>query len=131
MARPAASTLPRRHERDIVNGMKNTTPVRSSFLKIAIAVLGVAIAAPAPAAQPEPGQRVLILRERTSLQLLEGAFTLELVKIRGYTIDVRIAGQKQKLKRGESFSPANGGCSVTFQKISPETRIARFLTDCP
>lgn len=110
--------------------MKNTTNFRPSSLKLLLAVLGVAIAAPVPAAQPEPGQRVLILRERASLQLLEGAFTLELVKIRGYTIDVRIAGEKQKLKRGESFSPEDGECSVTFQKISPETRIARFLTDC-
>ena len=73
----------------------------------------------------------MILRERASVELLDGALSLELMKIRGYTIDVRIDGQKRKLKRGESFGPASGACSVTFQKVSPETRIARFLTDCP
>lgn len=83
------------------------------------------------AADSTAAERVVILRERASVELLDGAFSLELRKIRGYTIDVRIDGKKRKLKRGETFEPENGGCSITFLKVSPETRIARFLTDCP
>ncbi len=83
------------------------------------------------AAGSTAAERVVILRERASVDLLDGALTLELKKIRGYTIDVRIDGKNRKLKRGETFSPDSGVCSVTFLKVSPETRIARFLTDCP
>lgn len=83
------------------------------------------------AAGSTAAERVVILRERTSVELLDGALSLELRKIRGYTIDVRIDGKKRKLKRGETFSPDGGVCSVRFLKVSPETRIARFLTDCP
>ncbi len=81
----------------------------------------------------KPDQRVVILRERAAIELHNqhnGALTLELLKIRGYRIDVRIDGKKRTLKRGESFSSVGGECSVTFQKVSPETPIARFLTDC-
>jgi hypothetical protein len=91
----------------------------------------VMLAVSAPAfANPDSGQRVVILRERTSLELLDGSFSLELLKIRGYMINIRVNGNKRKLKRGDSVSPQGAKCTVTFQKISPETRIARFLTDC-
>ena len=85
----------------------------------------------AAAAYTDTEQRIVILREQATLQLLDGDFTIQLVKIRGYTVDVRIGGEKRTLKRGQTFGPDNGACSVTFVKISPETRIARFLTDCP
>lgn len=92
------------------------------FLAISLAMLAPAMS--------DTDQRVVILRERTSVQLLDGTFSLELLKIRGYMIDVRIQGEKRKLKQGESFSPESGECTVTFQKVSPETPIARFRTDC-
>ena len=74
--------------------------------------------------------RTIVLRERATASLLDGAFTFELLKIRGYSVDVRIHGKRRLLKIGQSFSPAGSACSVTFKKISPETRIARFVTDC-
>lgn len=88
-----------------------------------------AVSAPA-FATPDTGQRVVTLREQASVELLDGGFSLELLKIRGYMINVRVNGHKRKLKRGDSVSPQGAECTVTFQKISPETRIARFLTDC-
>jgi hypothetical protein len=75
-------------------------------------------------------QRTVILRERATVDLLQGTFPMELIKIRGYLIDVKLDGKKRRLKRGEAFSPSGGNCSVVFHKVSPETRIARFLTDC-
>ena len=77
------------------------------------------------------GQRTLVVRERASASLLQGAFTFDVLKLRGYSIDVRIEGERRVLKMGETFSPTGADCQVVFRKISPETRIARFLTDCP
>ena len=105
--------------------------LRQLLLVLAIAFAVVLPGIHTATAASADEQRVMILRERASVELLDGALSLELMKIRGYTIDVRIDGQKRKLKRGETFEPRNGVCSVTFQKISPEARIARFLTDCP
>ena len=82
-------------------------------------------------AQSGADQRVVILREGATLTLLDQTFSMKLLKIRGYSIDVRLDGVRKTLKKGQTFSPNDGGCSVTFRKISPETRIARFLTDCP
>lgn len=78
----------------------------------------------------ESGERTLVVRERHSADLLNGAFTFTVLKIRGYSIDVRIDGERRKLKIGRSFQPAGGDCTVLFEEISPETRIARFLTNC-
>lgn len=96
---------------------------------VAPLLLATLMAMPALAIS-DTGQRVVILRERASVELLNGSFTLELLKIRGYMIDVRIEGEKRTLKKGETFSPKSNECSVMFQKISPETPIARFLTNC-
>lgn len=93
-------------------------------------VLGLLAAVP-DAAQAETGQRTLVVRERAVGSLLDGAFTFKVLKLRGYSVDVRIDGEKRLLKKGQSFALPDAGCSVTFKKISPETRIARFLTDCP
>ena len=105
--------------------------LRQLLLVLAIAFAVVLPGIHTATAASADEQRVMILRERKSIGLLDGTFPVQLLKIRGYSIDVRIEGEKRTLKRGESFGPASGACSVTFQKISPETRIARFLTDCP
>ena len=96
------------------------------FLRFLVVLLGVTCSAVSSAAADE---RVVILREGVSAELLDGTFTLKLLKIRGYNIDVRINDEKQKLKRGQTISP-DGDCYVTFRKVSPETRIARFATNC-
>ena len=105
--------------------------LRRFHRKLLPVLLAISTMTHAAAAYADTEQRVVILRERATLQLLDGDFAIQLVKIRGYTVDVRIDGEKRTLKRGQTFGPANGACSVTFVKISPETRIARFLTDCP
>ena len=74
--------------------------------------------------------RTLVVRERATASLLDGAFSFKLLKIRGYSVDVRINGDRRLLKIGQSFSPDQADCTVVFTKISPETRIARFKTDC-
>ena len=99
-------------------------PMRSPVI-----LLAVLLVIPATAF-PDTTRRIVILREGASRTLDNGKLTLELLKIRGYTVDIRFQGDKQKLKRGDSLRVAGSGCSVTFQKVSPETRIARFLTDC-
>ena len=78
----------------------------------------------------DPQHRTLVVRERNSATLMDGAFAFTVLKIRGYSIDIRIAGERRTLKIGQSFQPAGGDCSVLFEENSPETRIARFLTDC-
>ena len=75
--------------------------------------------------------RTLIVRERATASLLDGAFTFKLLKIRGYGIEIRIDGERRALKLDDTLVPESGDCTVTFEEISPETRIARFLTDCP
>lgn len=93
------------------------------FVAQALTVPGAALA--------DPAQRVVVLREGATLSLLAEPIALKLLKIRGYSIDVRMNGMRQTLKKGQTVSLDGGTCSVTFRKISPETRIARFLTDCP
>lgn len=111
--------------------MKDPMLLRCLQRKLLAVLFAISTMTHAAAAYADTEQRVVILRERATLQLLDGAFTIQLLKIRGYTVDVRLDGEKRTLKRGQTFGPDNGACSVTFQKISPETRIARFLTDCP
>jgi hypothetical protein len=81
-------------------------------------------------AAANPDLRVLAVRERAEAVLQDGAFNFRVLKIRGYSIDVRIGGERRKLKLGQSFAPDAAGCTLIFTKVSPETRIARFATDC-
>ena len=53
------------------------------------------------------------------------------MKLKGYFVDIMLAGERRRLKLGDSFGPPDGSCTVIFHEISPETRIARFFTDCP
>ena len=76
-------------------------------------------------------ERTLVVRERNTANLLDGAFSFRVLKLRGYSIDIRVGDERRVLKIGQAFSAPNGACTVTFRKISPETRIARFRTDCP
>ena len=98
-------------------------PVAASFLAIVLAT-GTQV-------QADLDERTIVLRERGEMSLLNGSFTFKLLKIKGYSVDVRVGGQRRNLKFGEAFSSPEGECSVKFDEISPETRIARFLTDCP
>ena len=75
-------------------------------------------------------QRTIVVRERGTASLLNATFTFKVLKIKGYTIDVKVAGKKQVLKIGQSISPTSAECSVTFEEIATETRIARFTTNC-
>lgn len=84
----------------------------------------------APPSYAEGETRVLVVRERAEASLLEGGFTFRLLKIRGYSIDIAVDGARRVLKLGEGFSPAGAACSIVFEEISPETRLARFATDC-
>ena len=74
--------------------------------------------------------RVLPVRERATASLQDGALIFKLLKIRGYSIDIRVFGEKRRLNLGQSIMPEDGSCTVVFEEISPETRIARFRTDC-
>jgi len=95
-------------------------------------VFAVAIAAAAPGlADDGTDARVLVVRERHTASLMDAAFNFKVLKLRGYSIDVRIEGERRVLRLGQSFGPSDGTCKVTFEEISPETRIARFLTTCP
>jgi hypothetical protein len=76
------------------------------------------------------GERPLVVREGAAAQFSDGIAPFTVLKIRGYSIDVRMSGERRALKLGQSFSPEGADCTVVFKKISPETRIARFVTDC-
>ena len=93
---------------------------------IAIALLVVSGAAP----NADEAMRTLVVRERATASLLDDSFTFRVMKLRGYSIDIMLRGEKLTLKLGDAFSPDHGACTVVFRKISPETRIARFQTDC-
>ncbi len=82
------------------------------------------------ASAAEDGARTLVVRERATVSLLDDSFAFRVMKLRGYFVDIMLAGEKRSLKLGDSFGPADGGCAVTFHEISPETRIARFQTNC-
>ena len=96
---------------------------------LAILVLGVAGAA--GTAHADEGYRTVVVREKAEASLMDGAFTFKLLKMRGYSVDIRVAGEKRVLKIGDRFTPGSGSCEVIFEENSPETRIARFATDCP
>jgi len=85
---------------------------------------------PASFAQAEPEPRVFVVRERATASLLGGELTFRVLKIRGYTIDVKAFGKKRMLKIGDTLSAQSADCLVTFQEIAAETRLARFTTDC-
>jgi hypothetical protein len=83
-------------------------------------------------ARSDTSQRAIVVRERASASLLNNEFTFEVLKIRGYSIKIRAAGEDSRvLKLGESIYPENSECAVVFTEIASETQIARFLTDCP
>lgn len=95
-------------------------------------ISGLIIAAYAASAlATEDGFRTIVVREKTSALLINDSFTFRVIKLKGYSIDIKLAGERRTLKLGESFGPADASCVVRFEEISPETRIARFLTDCP
>ena len=79
----------------------------------------------------DDGFRTLVVRERATATLIDETFDFRVMKLKGYSIDIMLAGQKRKLKLGESFGPKDQSCTVIFEEISPETRIARFQTNCP
>ncbi len=77
------------------------------------------------------GFRTLVVREKATASLIDESFSFRVMKLKGYSVDVMLEGGKRTLKLGESFGPADDACTVVFEEISPETRIARFQTDCP
>lgn len=91
----------------------------------------IIFASTAPALAAEDGFRTIVVREKTSTALINDSFTFKVMKLRGYSIDIMLAGEKRKLKLGDSFGPTDSACAVVFHEISPETRIARFQTNCP
>ena len=92
-------------------------------------LLTFAVATPLLAS--EDGLRTLVVREKTTASLAGDRFSFKVVKLKGYSVDIRTADGKRTLKLGDSFGPADASCTVKFEEISPETRIARFKTDCP
>ncbi len=88
------------------------------------------IAVNSAAEAAEDGFRTLVVRERATATLAENTLSFRVMKLRGYSIDIMLAGVKQSLKLGDSFASADAACTVVFHEISPETRIARFRTDC-
>ena len=84
----------------------------------------------AGAAASEDGFRTLVVRERATASLMDASFSFRVMKLRGYSIDIMLAGEKRKLKLGDEFGPETDDCRVIFHEISPETRIARFQTNC-
>lgn len=103
----------------------------TEFPKILIlaSIVGFHVAEPS-IARADTQQRTIVVREWATTSFLNGTFIFKVLKIRGYTIDVKIYGKKQVLKIGQSISPENADCSVTFEEIATETRIARFTTNC-
>ncbi len=87
-------------------------------------------AAPIPVAADE-GHRILVVRERATASLINDTFTFRVMKLKGYSVDIMLAGKKRTLKLGDGFGPADSACAVIFEEVSPETRIARFKTNCP
>ena len=98
---------------------------RAGRLAVIATIAGVASGAVAAE------QRTIVVHEGATTTLAGGAAELKVVKLNGYSIDVRINGEKRRMKLGEGFTPEGADCAVTFKKISPETEIARFQTDCP
>lgn len=76
------------------------------------------------------GLRTLVVRERATAELMDNSFAFRVMKLRGYSIDIMLRGERRKLNLGDHFGPADGSCMIKFEEISPETRIARFKTDC-
>lgn len=85
----------------------------------------------APSAIADDRFRTLVVRERATASLADDTITFRVMKLKGYSVDIMLEGKKRTLKLGESFGPEDAACQVIFEEISPETRIARFLTDCP
>lgn len=99
-------------------------------LRPLISTLLIGLASLPATSMSAEGLRVLPVRERAVAEFPDRAFSFKLLKIRGYSVDIRMDGERRKLKIGQSFAPEGAGCTLIFKKISPETRIARFATDC-
>ena len=91
----------------------------------------MAVASGAVTSASDEGFRTLVVRERATATLIDDTFSFRVMKLKGYSVDIMLAGKKRTLKLSESFGPADASCIVTFEEISPETRIARFQTNCP
>ena len=101
-----------------------------SKIPILAFIFGFLVAEPSIThADTEP--RIIVVRERATASLLNGTFTFKVLKLKGYTIEIKVDGEKRSLKIGQSISPASVNCTVTFEEIATETRIARFKTNCP
>ncbi|WP_222435013.1 hypothetical protein [Falsiphaeobacter marinintestinus] len=83
-----------------------------------------------PAAHAGTETRTLVVREGATASLLNGAFTFKVLKLNGYSIRVKVADQILVLKTDQSFAPTDTGCTVVFEEVATETRLARFLTNC-
>ncbi|MEM7400183.1 MAG: hypothetical protein AAF354_14845 [Pseudomonadota bacterium] len=109
--------------------MKHSSPAYTRTRPLSTAIIAVILIA-LSAAPSVAEDRTIVLRERAVASVLDGAFTFKLMKIMGYTIRVKIAGENRIVKIGQPLTPDGAACSVVFEEISPETRIARFNTDC-
>lgn len=105
--------------------MKITELSKTSTLAV---IVGFLVAG--PSITRAETQHTVVVRERATASFIGGTFTFKLLKINGYTIDVKVADKKQVLKIGESISSESAECSVVFEEIAIETRIARFRTNC-
>ncbi len=76
-------------------------------------------------------ERTIVVREQTISEPLSGQFTFKVVRIEGYSITIRVSGKNRVLKVGEAFSTPSADCTVVFEEIAVETRVARFKTTCP
>ena len=100
-------------------------------LKVTLPALSLAILlTQTSVTDAETERRIFVVREGASASLLDDKFDFKVLKLRGYNIEVKVLGEKRALKIGESLSPENSACSVTFEEIATETRLARFTTDC-
>jgi hypothetical protein len=103
----------------------------SEFPKMRLCLLLVVLFLADPSfSHADAEQRTIVVRERATASLLNGTFLFKVLKIRGYSIEVKIFGEKRVLKIGQSIAPKSAECSVVFNEIAIETRIARFSTNC-
>ncbi len=113
-----------------LSGQTSGMNIPSSLKSLPTACLIIALGMSGVMAETSK-ERTIIVRERNTASVLDGAFSFKLLKMKGYSVDIRVDGTKRTLKFGDAITPPGTDCTVVFHEISPETRIARFLTDCP
>ncbi len=106
--------------------MKHTNLAKSFLTPVVFACL---LAGPT-VTFADTDERTIVVRERTEASLLDGQFIFKLLRINGYSIDIKVGGESKRLIVGQSFAPETAECSVMFEEIATETRLARFLTNC-